>query len=285
MRRKNLDLLFVLGIAMVNVIWALLSQLFDFTALSFVNIILALPQVFILPGYVLTETLFPRRALETVQRLVFALALSLAITIVSGFLLNLLPQGLSVLPWAIWLGLFSMLFALVAFLRRHERVVGPDQTILQPAVHIGQVQRPRFSFSATLLFGMAALVIVLSMLYSVIGASQQSHPGFTNVWLLPAQTGNGCTVDIGVRSFEAGPLNYRVVMTTNKARTASWDSITLSTNEQWLQRVSVPVGTNTSLVVLVQVYRLDQPEKVYRHVDLTLHVVTRGTTKECTTTA
>lgn len=285
MRRKNLDLLLVLGVAMVNVIWALLSQILDLTTFSFVNIILAVPQIFILPGYVLTETFFPRRALETAQRLVFTLALSLAITIVSGFLLNLLPAGLSVLPWALWLGLFSMIFALVAFLRRHERTVGPDQTILHMAIQPGQLQRTRFSITSALFFVMAALVIVLSVIYSVVGAAEQSHPGFTNVWLLPAKAGNGCTVDIGIRSFESGPLSYRVVMTTNKTRTASWDSITLSTNQQWLQQVSVPVGTNTSLVVLVQVYRLDQPQQAYRHVYLTLHVVNKGTIKECTTTA
>lgn len=282
MRRTNLDLFLTLGVAVLNVVWALLTQITDLTAFMAVNIILALPLVFIVPGYALTETLFPRRALEAIQRLGFTMALSVAVTIVSGFILNLFPPGLTTLPWAIWLGLFSMIFTVVAFIRRSTQVVGPDQTMLHQAVTPGQLQSFRVQFSSVILLGLATLVIVLSVLYSVIGASQQSHPGFTNLWLLPAKTSNSCTVDIGLRSFENGPLQYRIVMTTNKTRTASWDSVTLSPNEQWLQQASTPVGTNTSLFILVQVYRLDRPKTVYLHTDLTFHVVNSGgTTKQC----
>ena len=131
---------------------------------------------------------------------------------------------------------------------------------------------------------MAALVLVLSVVYSAIGAEGQSHPGFTNLWIVPAtEAGNTCAVSVGMQSFELAPATYRVVITTNKIQTASWPLVALSPTQAWAELEPIPLGTSTSLLVLVNVYRLDQPQAVYRHVDLTLHVaVTKGiAVKQC----
>lgn len=283
MLRKNLDLCGTLGIAVANVVWALFTASANQASLSVISIVLTLPLVLVVPGYVLTEALFPRRALETFQRVAFTIALSLAVTILSGFLLNQLPSGLRLFPWAIWLGLFTVIFSLLAYLRRRKQLLAAqaqvDQTIMVRAVHRSQPQ-----ISAFVLFGLAMLVIVLSVLYSVVGAEQQSHPGFTNLSVLPAiKAGNSCAVSIRLQSFELASVSYRVVVTTNKAQTASWASVSLLPQQQWVQLEAIPVGTSTSLFVLVQVYRLDQPQTVYRHVDVTLQVASKGgTAKQCT---
>ena len=104
MRHKYLDLLLVLGIAVANVVWALLATSTDLTSFSVVNIILAVPLVLVAPGYALSALFFPQRSMEAVQRLAFTIALSVALTILSGFLLNQLPTGLRPLPWALLLG-------------------------------------------------------------------------------------------------------------------------------------------------------------------------------------
>src|SRR5436190_946560 len=114
MRLKNLDLIVTITLAAMNVIWALLPS-----RIPIVGIILALPLVFVLPGYTLTETLFHKRSLDVSHRLVLSLGLSLAIDILGGFILNLLPGGLQALSWAALLGLFTAVFSLVvAYLRR-----------------------------------------------------------------------------------------------------------------------------------------------------------------------
>src|SRR3989442_14452354 len=97
----------------MNVAWALFPR-----SQSVVGIILALPLVLLLPGYTLTEALFPKRPFGAAQRLTLSLGLSLAITILSGFVLNLLPQGLGPLSWAGFLGLLIGSFSLVAVYRR-----------------------------------------------------------------------------------------------------------------------------------------------------------------------
>src|SRR4051812_1099491 len=115
MRLKHLDLIVTITLAVINVIWALLS-----CRIPIVGIVLALPLVFVLPGYTLTETLFHKRSLDISHRLVLSLGLSLAIDILGGFLLNLLPEGLQAISWAELLGLFTAVFSLLAAYLRIE---------------------------------------------------------------------------------------------------------------------------------------------------------------------
>lgn len=273
MRLRNLDLFLALGIAVLNVVWAIVATTAGLANLTAISTILALPLIFVLPGYTLTEALFKNHALEIVQLLVFTIALSLAVSILSGFALNLLPTGLHTLPWAVWLGTFTAIFALIAYFRRRAQPLD------------AQPWKSPFRLSTSLLSGLAILVMVLSVVYSVIGAEQQSHQAFTNLWLLPTtQAGNTCAVSFGVQSFEAAPVNYHIVVTINNAPTASWPSILLAPKQQWTHVEPITVTGGTLLVVQVQLYRANQPQVVYRHVDLTLHIASKGGTKyQCTT--
>ncbi|HXR64689.1 MAG TPA: DUF1616 domain-containing protein [Ktedonobacteraceae bacterium] len=276
MRLRSLDLFLALAIAVANVAWAVFTMSDNMASLSAVSVALALPLVFLIPGYLITETLFPHRALETVQRLTFSIALSISVAIFGGFLLDQLPTGLRLLPWVIWLGALTAVFALLAYVRRKNQPAPPHMQAQD------QPRRGRVQISAFLLFGMAALVIVLSVLYSVVGAEQRTHPGYTNLWIVPAvESGNTCAVSVGMQSYELATTTYRVVVNTNRAQTASWSSVSLVPQQQWAQLEPIPVGGDTSLVVQVQLYRLDQPQTIYRHVDLTFHVASNGNVKQC----
>ncbi len=258
MRLKNLDLLVIVTIAGLNVVWALLPG-----RIPMIGIILALPLVFVLPGYTLTEALFHKRSLDASHRLVFSLGLSLAIDILSGLLLNLLPIGLQAISWAMFLGLLTAVLSLfVAYLRRRRSV----------SVNGARPPRFRFSISSFVLFGLAIVVASLSILYAVIGAVQQPHPGFTQLWMLPAvQAGKNCAVRLGVRSFESTPLTYRITMTVEQARATTWPSIALAPQGEWDRQVSIPPGATDNVSVEVQLYRVDKPQAAYREVNVTLH--------------
>src|SRR2546421_12992924 len=109
MRLKNLDLIVTMIIAGLNVLYTLLPS-----RIPVIGIILALPLVFVLPGYTLTEALFHKRSLDDSHRLVLSLALSLAIDILGGFILNMLPGGLQAISWTVLLGLITAIFTLLA---------------------------------------------------------------------------------------------------------------------------------------------------------------------------
>jgi uncharacterized membrane protein len=269
MRRKNLDLIIMMSIVVMNVVWALLP--FHITV---IGIILALPLVFVLPGYALTEALFHQRSLETAHHLVFSLALSLAVVILSGFILNLFPTGLHALSWTLFLGLLTVVFSLIANLRRKEQSNG-----VQPL-------RFNFSISAFILFEVATIVTILAILYSAVGVAQQRQPGFTQLWIQPtAQSGSSCAIRIGVSSFESTLVTYRIIMTMNSTQIATWSSVALVPREQWEQIEPVNPGTSGNTFVEVRLYRLDKPQTVYQKVDLTLDNLGKGKGGQCNNVA
>jgi len=260
MRRNNLDLIVIEFIAVLNVIWALLPN-----RPTLIGTILALPLLFVLPGYTLIEVLFHQKLLNGTYRLVLSLGLSLTLAILSGLMLNVLPGGLQALLWAVFLGLLTTIFALLAaFFRRRVQV----------RVVLVQGRRPlRLGLStSTYLVGLAIMMASLSVLYAVIGVEQQPHPGFTQLWMLPAaQTGTSSAVNLGIRSFEATTVTYRVTMTMNGQTLRIWPSVVLKPEQTWNQVVPIPPDGTHSLYIDAQLYRLDQPQTVYRNVHLTLH--------------
>jgi uncharacterized membrane protein len=257
MRLKNHDLIIAVTIVAMNVIWALLA-----IHLPVIGIILALPLVFILPGYTLTEALFGRRALHASHRLLLSLGLSLAIVILSGFILNFFPVGLQAISWAIFLGILTTTFSLlVAYLRRRN-----------PANGI-QLPELRFRLHEYILFGLAITVMVLTIQYSAISLAQQPHSGFTELWLLPsAHIDNRCTVRLGVHSFESTQVTYSIAMTVNGTQVHNWSSIALAPQKEWTQVVTLAPESIDNLHVAVLLYRLDRPEVAYRKAGLTLYL-------------
>ena len=140
MRLKNLDLIGAICFAALSVGWAQLPS-----RPLIIGIILAVPLVFVLPGYTLTQVLFRKRApdqssdpssnlirqpglkigqpVSAVDHIIFSLGLSMAIDVLMGFILNVFPAGLQLRSWAFSLGLTTTILALLAaYLRRRELV-------------------------------------------------------------------------------------------------------------------------------------------------------------------
>ena len=257
MRLRNLDLIVTIAFAVMNVIWALLPS-----RIPIVGIMLALPLVFILPGYTLTQVLFHNRSLNAAYRLLFSIGLSLTIAILSGLILNLLPGGLQAISWALWLGLVTVVFSsLAAYLRRGATMNG---------THIVGF---RFAVYPAMMFALALLVAIFAFLYSAFGAMKQPYPGFTQLWMIPeVQTGKSCAVSLGVRSFESTPVTYRITMTVvGVQKKTSWPSMVLASQQVWTRLVQIPPTAAANVYVEAQLYRLDKPGTVYREVHSTLH--------------
>lgn len=272
MRRKNFDLIIAMIIAMMNIAWAFFPY-----QLPVIRIILALPLVFLLPGYTATEALFHKESLDTSHRFLLSLTLSIAMNIFGGFILNMLQEGLGTLSWALFLGTLIIAFSLLgAYLRR-----GIQGDAVSPS-------RVRLTISVVILFGMATSVAIFSVLYSAAGAAQKPHPGFTQLLILPAgPPGKSCMVRLGVRSFELTPTNYHITVTVNGTQIDGWSSISLASEKEWNQSIPIviPGGINKAAIV-VSLYRSKRPQTVYRQVHLTLYLAgisAGGTVQLCTT--
>lgn len=283
MRPKNLDLVIGLLIAAVNVGWTLLPD--HPTYLTIAGIILALPLVFVLPGYTLTEALFKRstnasealirqpalkleRPFKTSDRLIVGLGLSLALVILTGFILNMFTTGLQAFSWVVSLAVQTMVFSLIAGYRRRN-ITMPAPMTNGTAPQSGS--RGRITVYDVLLFMLAIAITIGSFGYATLAATQQKYPGFTELWMVPSpQANKSCAMLIGVHSSETGTTTYRVVMTVNGASKGDWSPVTLTPQQDWNQLVPMKASTTDTLDVEVQLYRIDKPDTVYRNTHVTL---------------
>jgi len=85
----------------------------------FLPVVLGLLLVLFLPGYSLIAALFPRRDdLDGIERIALSFGLSIAVVPLLGLGLNYTPYGIRLVPVLLGLSLFTILLALVAYIRR-----------------------------------------------------------------------------------------------------------------------------------------------------------------------
>jgi hypothetical protein len=75
--------------------------------------------VLFIPGYALIEALYPKRELDELTRVALSIGLSLALVPLAGLVLNYTPFGIRLLPVAISIAGMSVIFLIVALVRKH----------------------------------------------------------------------------------------------------------------------------------------------------------------------
>ena len=227
--------------------------------------LLSLPLVFVLPGYALTAAFFPRRTFGIYELILFSLGLSMVIVIAGGLMLNVTPFGLHAGSWAVWLASMTLSGCAVAHIRR-----GRSETLSRRPV----TGKSGLTLRQWILLSLSALLVCGAVVASVIGALQQEHPGFTQLWMLP--TGGSDSrhaVQLGVSNKAFAALEYSLDVTVNGKVVQKWPSIYLRPDEQWQTTLLLPQAApapGTSRVEAM-LYRVDAPTKVYRKVVLWLN--------------
>ena len=120
-----------------------------------------------------------------------------------------------------------------------------------------------------ILFGLAICIASAAIWLSIIRPLSQP-PSFTQFWMLPTKS-NSCQIQIGVQSFEAAPVTYRVVMTVNGTQLSTWTSINLAPQQEWNQSILIKPQASHTTYIEAQLYRTDKPERVYREVHMTFN--------------
>ena len=261
MRLKNIDLSIVLAISTASILYVLIPIPLP----SWLRIVLALPLIFVLPGYLLTELLFYWRKIASSHRLLLTLGLSIVIVIISGLLLNFLAAGLQSVSWVVCLSLITIVEVLVVVVRR------------------GGVARSEIKIKMLNIYEYGLLVLALggtifALLYAGEGMAQQPHEGFTQFWMVPAG-GNACAVKLGVHSFEPGQIAYSVSAAANDVPISTQFPGILRVGEQVERTLELPASVHEETVsVWARLYRLDRPAEVYRSVNIILHRHVSGCT-------
>ncbi len=277
MHLKNSDVFVALGIVLLNGVELLLPY-----NILWVSVLLALPLVFCVPGYMLTVILI--RRLDIFQRLTLSLGLSLTLDILGGFLLNVLPMGLRTQSWVMLLSGLTLLFALVALYLRRD-VVYREKDRQRTASLMGQGDRKGLPYMSVIwarvrdgiVFAVAATLVILSLLYATRGVAEGPHVGFTQLWMVPpSRTAPKCAVNVGIRSFENGSVTYHALVTMNGTQTMTWPALMLTPNQLWERSIVITPTVAKNIFVQVKLYRNDEPTVIYREVHMTLIVLISG---------
>jgi uncharacterized membrane protein len=253
MINRNGDLVTICVLALVAVLAVLVDQ-------PLLRFVLGAPLALWLPGYALTSAIFNRgEEIGGTMRLLLTLSLSIAVTVLVGFVLNLTPWGLRPIPWALWLGMATIFAAVVAVHRRRgqtlprRRGIGFDLSLPQ-----------------TFLLGAALLVIGIAFGVARWGAMQApSTPGaeaaFTQLWVTPVTQADGEAVQIAIHNRELTAETYRLEVTAGEEIIYGWAALMVGRDQRWQQIVPLP---DNDAPVEAHIWRVDAPDQPYRSVVL-----------------
>jgi uncharacterized membrane protein len=213
------------------------------------RLLLGLPLALFLPGYALAAALVPGSP-GWAERLAQSLGLSLALTVLGGFVLNALPGGLQPTSWLVLLAGVTLAGALAAIVRRRGA-----SSVAHTPVRVGPMAA--IALAVALLGAVGAVGVARS------GADGQAASGFTQLWMQPDETG---AVVIGVRSMEPAPVAYTVRLESGGALLQEWPAVQLAPGETWETAASWAVPSGATLEAAL--YRADQPDAAYRQVTL-----------------
>jgi uncharacterized membrane protein len=254
-RSQNKDLFLILIIAIVNMLWAYLPMHF-----VMLGIVLALPLIFLAPGYLLIEILTQKREHDRTTHLLLSIGLSLSIDILCGFLLNLIPMGLTPTTWGSFLAAFALACVLPCMVRRRRW-----------QMHVDQKQKDLPTRYEFLLLTLTVYVVIFAFIYTTSTIENQKYPGFTQFWLLlDSYQSHNCAIQLGIASSETVTTTYKVEVKENNQHIAQWSSIKLAPQQKWQE--SLPIALNytqtTQFQIEADLYRQQEPSDVYRTAQL-----------------
>ncbi len=254
MQRQSNDLFAVMVVAVLSAMLAVVLP-----AGSIVRLIFALPLVFFLPGYAITAALLPLRSFGNAERLLFSLGVSVAATALGGLILNLTAWGLQTSTWAVALAMIVLLASAIAWLRRKP----------EGATTAVQIERHfNLRFRDGLFAGLAVLVMGAAVGLTRLPVSPNGVTGYTQLWMIPANPGNSNVFYLGIKSAEFTETRYRLRVSVGDQVVQEWPALGLKPGETWetaIRLLGDQFGTGS---IVAYLYKLDDPETIYRHVRL-----------------
>jgi hypothetical protein len=228
----------------------------DTGILAVIRVIVVLPLVFFLPGFALMELFFPPRTLNPTARVMFSIGLSMALTLLGGFVLHQTSGGLNRTHWAVLLGGLTLAFEIGVFTR--QVLFRPDRV---PVEDTGAGLD--LSLHQIALFALTAVIVVSAIYLARQSEANRDEPGFTQLWAVRAED-NPLLVDLGIRNMEGGPMRFRLQVRHGGQLIDNRPLIVLEDGHTWQTTLRLSPARTGPIEALL--YRLDQPDQVYRRV-------------------
>lgn len=235
-------------------IWSILATglvLLDIDNL--LRIILSIPLIIFIPGYILVYVLFPARiekVFDIVDRIALGIGISIAIVPLFGIFLYYTRLGLTLLPLILLLESFILIMGSIAVIRWYqtpaEKRYIPNITLTLPK------DETRFDKTLTLILIICILIAASLAIYAVLTPKPEER--FTDFYVLAADhqaynypmnlsVGENATVILGVVNHEQTTMNYSIEVwlsnQTTAFNTSSNRNETIYHNLWFLDKISI----------------------------------------------
>jgi uncharacterized membrane protein len=186
-----------------------------------VRIILGLPFILFIPGYVLIFALFPTRitdkGIDSIERIALSFGLSIAIVPLIGLGLNYTPWGIRLQPILLSVFIFIIGVGSIAIYRWTKTDTSERFTIALD-VALPKAEQ-RIDKALTLMLGAAIIIAITSLTYVIV--VPKTGEKFTEFYLLSTErraddyptnltVGEEASVIIGIVNHEYRPITYTV---------------------------------------------------------------------------
>jgi hypothetical protein len=168
--------------------------------------------------------------------------------------LHLTPWGLQAKTWAVLLSTITLGASGTAAWRRRCQVNRPGSSPLGLRAREG------------VWFGLAACVVLGAIAWGTMSEGQQAHPGYTLLWMLPVHPDQPELIRVGLLHAEKSPVTYRLQVIHHGEVLSDKIGIVLRPGQTWEQRFQLLPDQISGDSIEAILYRLDQPDVVYRRV-------------------
>ena len=204
------------------IIWSIIIiPLSIYKAPEPLRIILGLPFILFIPGYVLVFALFPARktdhGIDTLERIVLSFGLSIAVVPLIGLLLNYTPWGIRLEPILFSLLIFILTIGTIGIYRwKHTH---PNERFFFPHTITIPRHENTLDRALTIILTLVIVIVIIALIYVIM--LPKNGETFTEFYLLgPNGTAEGyprnltsnqtATLIIGVANHEQQPINYTI---------------------------------------------------------------------------
>ena len=230
--RRSWDLVALVALALLGLAMVL-AQIGGPVAVA-----VLMPLAFAVPGYAVTAALFPPRAIPAAERLVYAVALGIAVSALSGVIAQLV-FSLDRTAWALLLFLLTLAASWLALRRRDGTEEGWRPRIAAPGLE---------PLSVALIVTAIAIAAWATTIATDRAHDELSDAHFTELWVKPGQESGAnrrrSRLVIGVANHRGHPTSYRIRLTQGDVLLRGW-SIRLGEGRHWTADLSTPRPTDS----------------------------------------
>ncbi|WP_420970694.1 hypothetical protein [Bradyrhizobium sp. B120] len=189
--------------------------------------VLGAPMALLISGHTVLRAMGIRTT-SLSEHLAYSVGASLALTVVGGFVLNVLG-ALTPLGWAFWY---------LAVTTAAMRLAPSDINISTPSARLGSLRIPPWQAAA---IALAMLVATGAYALAIHDQAVERQFKYTEFWMLPPAQGDPGQLVVGVRSAEAEAHQYDLEVTLDGKPFAVFRSLTIAPGDTWVRKVPVPI--------------------------------------------